>query len=327
MLLIDEPERHLHRSIIEPFLSALFEKRTNCAFVVSTHEVALPVADPEARVLMVRSCKWNGDKATAWDVELLEPNSDLPEDLKRSILGSRKRILFVEGDSNSLDLPLYSALFPDISVVPKESCSNVQRAVSGLRESQELHHIEAFGLIDRDGRDEEQVKQLAKGGVFALDMYSVESLYYCSDAIAAVARRQAESLGHDPDKRQAESLEHNADEMIELAEQKILETLHQDGLAERMAARRCERRVRDTILQQIPDWKCIKAKPKFDISVDSPYQDELDCFNELVSKKRLDDLVARYPLRESGAFEAIAGALELKSKKTYEQTLVSRILG
>ena len=32
VLLIDEPERHLHRSIIEPFLSALFECRWDCCF-------------------------------------------------------------------------------------------------------------------------------------------------------------------------------------------------------------------------------------------------------------------------------------------------------
>ena len=52
VLLIDEPERHLHRSIIKPFLSALFERRRDCLFVVSTHEIALPVANPEARCLM-----------------------------------------------------------------------------------------------------------------------------------------------------------------------------------------------------------------------------------------------------------------------------------
>ena len=313
VLLIDEPERHLHRSIIEPFLSALFERRKDCAFVVSTHEIALPVANPEARVLMVRSCKWSGDMATAWDVEVLETNVALPEDLKRAILGSRKRVLFVEPGSNSLDLPLYHALFPGVSVVPKGSCIDVQKAVSGLRGSQELHHVEAFGLIDRDDRDEEEVKRLAEGGVFVLDMYSVESLYYCSDAIAAVARRQAESLGR------------NADEMIKSATEKALDALNEDGLAERMAARRCARRVRDAILQRIPNWQCIKAEPKFDISVDSPYQDELDRFNEIVNEKKLDDLVARYPLRESRVFDAIAETLELNGRKTYEQTLVSRI--
>ena len=48
-------------------------------------------------------------------------------------------------------------------------------------------------------------------------------------------------------------------------------------------------------------------------------------FNELVNEKRLDDLVARYPVRESRAFDAIAKTLELNSRKTYEQMLVSRI--
>ena len=88
VLLIDEPERHLHRSIIEPFLSALFDRRQDCAFIVSTHEIALPVANPKARVLMVRSCEWDGDTAKAWDIEILEENAKLPEELRRDILVS-----------------------------------------------------------------------------------------------------------------------------------------------------------------------------------------------------------------------------------------------
>ena len=89
VLLIDEPERHLHRSIIEPFLSALFQRRQDCAFIISTHEIALPAANPEARVLMVRSCEWNGDTAKAWDVEILEANTNLPAELRRDILAAR----------------------------------------------------------------------------------------------------------------------------------------------------------------------------------------------------------------------------------------------
>ena len=314
VLLIDEPERHLHRSIIEPFLSALFAHRMDCPFVISTHELALPVANPKASVLLVRSCQWNGDKATAWDVELLEPNAGLPEELKRDILGSRKRILFVEGNANSLDLPLYNALFPGLSVIPKGSCIDVEKAVKGMRGSQALHHVEAFGLIDRDNRDEEKVKQLAEDGVFALDVYAVESLYYCSDAIAAVARRQAESLGRD------------ADEMIESATQNVLAALNQHGVAERMAARRCESRVRDQILSEIPNWKSINSnETKIEITVDSGYQDELARFKDLLAHRKLDDLVARYPLYESDVFGDIVKVLELKSGETYTQTLVSRI--
>ena len=200
LFLIDEPERHLHRSIIEPFLSALFALRVDCTFIISTHEIALPVANQEARVLMLRSCRWNENRCKAWDAEVLDPNTQLPEDLKLAILGSRKRILFVEGNSSSsLDFPLYSALFPDLSVVPKESCKDVEKAVLGIRGSQDMDdfHVEAFGLIDRDNRSDKNIEKLAKKGVFALEVWSVESLYYCLDAIAAVARRRAESVGAD----------------------------------------------------------------------------------------------------------------------------------
>lgn len=90
ILLIDEPERHLHRSIIEPFLTALFEQRKDCPFVISTHEPALPMSNPNSDVLVVRSCQWNGTTATAWDVSLLEKDTGLPEDVKRAILGARR---------------------------------------------------------------------------------------------------------------------------------------------------------------------------------------------------------------------------------------------
>ena len=316
ILLLDEPERHLHPSISKPFLSALFQCRNDCAFVVSTNDIALPATHPEAHVLMVRSCRWQGSKADSWDVDLLEPNTDLPEDLKRAVLGSRRRILFVEGDSSgSLDLPFYSALYPGISILPRGSCAEVLKAVSGHRGSEDLHHVEAFGLIDRDNRASEEVQKLAEGFVFALDVYSVEALYYCSHAIAAVAQRQAESLGVD------------AGEMIELARERALDSLSEVGLGERMAARRCERHVRNSMLSKVPDWKSIRDNPAATIcaTIPSPYSEELKCFRNLLADKELDQLVARYPLRESPVFDVIARALQLTGRDTYEQTLLAKL--
>ena len=271
--LIDEPERHLHRSIIEPFLSALFGQREDCTFVISTHEIALPIANPMARVVMLRSCGWQGNQPVAWDAELLESGEHLPEDLKRDLLGSRWRILFVEGTANSLDLPLYGALFPELSVIPKGSCDEVIRAVKGLRGSYEHHHVEAIGLIDRDDRTEDEVSELAQDSVFALDMYSVESLYYCSDAVNAVARRQADSLGR------------KSDEMISTATQSALRAIADTGgLSARMAARRSERLVYNRFTARLPDWKEIKATGEqltINNPIENPFQDELDLFNTL----------------------------------------------
>ena len=320
ILLIDEPERHLHRAIIEPFLSALFEQRPDCAFVISTHEIALPVANPEADVLMVRSCRWAKNEAEewnaeAWDVERLDAKANLPEELKLAILGARRRILFVEGIKNSLDLPLYNALFPGLSVIPQGSCRDVEKAVRGLQESYDHHHVKAFGLIDRDSRTKDDIEKLAKEYVFALDVYSAEAMYYCSHAIKAVARRQGESMGR------------NADEMIRSAKKKALGLLKQGNLAESMAARRCEGRVRNWILSQAPNWKSIRDNADSEIScpVNSLYTEELDRFKELAREGDLDGLVARYPLRESNVFGEIAKALECRKKENYEQMVVSRI--
>ena len=316
VLLIDEPERHLHRAIIEPFLSALFQLRNDCAFLISTHEIALPATDKEASTLIVRLCSWDGDKGSAWEIDLLEPYSDLPEDLKRAILGSRRKILFVEGESSgSLDLPLYSALFPGISIVPKGSFSEVHKAVAGLRQSQGHHHVEAFGLIDRDNLSENDVKRLAKGFVFALNVYSVEALFYCAESIAAVAHRQAETLGRD------------ADEMFEAATKAALDALHGSNIAERMAARRCERIVRNQIGSYLPNWKDIvgRAQVNFSFSVESPFPRELAQFRKLLSDSRLDQLVARYPLRETDALDAVSRALEIRTRDLYQQTLIARV--
>lgn len=315
VLLIDEPERHLHRSIIKPFLSALFECRTDCPFVISTHEIALPAANPDARVLMLRSCTWNGDAPNAWDIQMLERNSPLPEELNLAILGSRSRILFVEGTLSSLDQPLYNVLFPDVTVISRGGCSNVQKAVAGLREAIQYHRVEAFGLVDRDDRTTNNVDELAQDGVFALDVHSAEAIYYGSIALTAVAQRQAESLDLD------------ADKLVRTAIETAIASLKKDGVAERMAARRRERVLRDLVVSQIPGWKSIleSAAAEINLSVASPYDVELKRFRELVDAAQWDQLVARYPLRESPAFGLVAKSLQCVSNNIYEQTLLSRL--
>ena len=314
VLLIDEPERHLHRSIIEPFLSALIAQRKDCHFVISTHELALPIINPEASVLIVRSCAWKGDIATGWDARLFQGNIKLPEELRRAILGARKRVLFVEGELNSLDLQLYSALFSSISVVPMGNCDNVIKAVTGLRGSQEYHDVESFGLIDGDNRSDDEITDLRERHVYALSQYSVESIYYCPDAMNAIAQRQAESLGAD------------ASEMVRAAEDAAIASLSQSSVGERLAARLCERQIREQIRSQMPDWKSIQSGNVFSIEVgnDGRFKEELDHFRKLLSGRDLEQIISRYPVRESNALDEIAKQFSL-SKTNYEKTLLTKI--
>jgi ABC-type cobalamin/Fe3+-siderophores transport system ATPase subunit len=105
LILIDEPARHLHRSIISPLLKLLFAKRKDCAFIVSTHELMLSVDTAEASTLLVRSCEYQGSDVKAWTVDMVPSGTAVDEDLKRDLLGARRKMLFVEGALHSLDTP------------------------------------------------------------------------------------------------------------------------------------------------------------------------------------------------------------------------------
>lgn len=145
LLLIDEPERHLHRSIISPLLRLLFNRRRDCSFIVSTHELMLPLDMPSASSLLVRGCEYVGPTVKSWSIDLLEPSTEIDELSKADLLGARRKIVFVEGKASSLDAPLYSLLFPGVSVLPKESCKDVEYAVQGLKGVIGLHWVQAWG--------------------------------------------------------------------------------------------------------------------------------------------------------------------------------------
>ena len=221
----------------------------------------------------------------------------------------------MEGNSDSsLDFPLYTALFPDISVIPQGSCEEVQKAVLGLRGTSDRHDVGAFGLIDRDNRKGEDVKRLEKKGVFALEVYSVEALYYCSDAIAAVADQQAEIRGED------------SAQLIESAKKESIKVLKDH--AEEMAAKRCMRQIQELTLSKIPNSESIKdnSTQSFCITIDSElYSKELAYFYKLAAAENLDKLIARYPVRQSCALEKIATSLKCKNKTDYEKIVINLI--
>lgn len=314
VLLIDEPERHLHRAIIVPFLKALLKHREDCVFIISTHEVALPTANPDAEVIMLRSCQWDVQSCKSWDAVQLDSSTKLPEELKLAILGSREKILFVEGESKSLDCPLYTALFPNISVHPMGGCTQVSNAVRELRKTQDCHRIEAFGLVDRDKREDEEITQMEEDGIFALDVYSVEGLYFCSEVIEAVARQQAESL----DGREI-------DQLIKVAEDEAFKVIcsNENKLDERMARYRRDQR----ILLNLADGKPIEEnKAKRDsISIHETYHEALEEYREAVNCRNLNGLVKKYPFKESRVFEVIAQGLECRDQDVYRSMVIALV--
>lgn len=310
LILVDEPERHLHRSIISPLLTHLFASRDDCAFVVSTHEVLLPSDHLDSKTLLVRSCSYKNKSVTSWDFDIIDNTNAIPEEIKLDILGSRRRTLFVEGTEESLDKPLYSILFSDTTIVPKSTCKEVEASVFGVRGCPNLHWAEAYGIVDRDGRSDEDFERLKQNGVYAIDCYSVESLYYLPDIINMIAIRLSEV--HDFD----------VSELYNAAKEEALEEIqkHRDRLCSRIAVRK----LRERFSKNLPTEKTVEAEKDFTVTI--PVSDlikkENDFFDQAIEEKSFEKLLQRYPLRQTGALDIIAKKFFFKNRKQYEASVI-----
>lgn len=200
LFLIDEPERHMHRSIACPLLEAVFSRRPDCRFIVSTHEVTLPLEFPDSKVLILRQCHFTNSRPTSWDGDITGASSDLSEDLKLDVWGSRRGILFVEGkdrQTSSLDIKLYRLLLPEVTIRPKGSWHEVVESVKALSASSDYTWVKAHGLIDGDKRNEPEV--VGRSDIHALEVSAVESLYYHPAVQRSVAEPRAKQQGKDLD--------------------------------------------------------------------------------------------------------------------------------
>lgn len=119
----------------------------------------------------------------------------MPESARTAILGGRRDLLFIEGEKSSLDERLYELVFPGWTLLPVGNCEQVIRAVAGLRVSSPHHWLTVSGIVDGDGRTEDEKKSLYQHGVLSLPVNEVENLLYSPVVIRAVATRQAKSMG------------------------------------------------------------------------------------------------------------------------------------
>ncbi|WP_432239265.1 AAA family ATPase [Herbaspirillum robiniae] len=316
IFLVDEPELHLHRAIVVPLLNAFIAERPDCGFVISTHELDLPTAASFSQIILVRGSTWNSDVVTAWDIDVINDCQEIPESLRVDILGSRRKILFIEGNSSSsLDQPLYELLFPGVSIRPRESCTEVMRAVRGLRAVESLHRALCFGLIDHDGMSDDKVVELASQHIFALPIFSVESLIYSEDVVRSLASRQAETFG---------LLEQD---LLNAVRVESLQVLRQEQPRQHLASRLAERKIRDMVTSRLPSRDEIRTSQNSEINIriTSPYQTELSFIDQRLQTGDVYSLIYRYPVRETQLLVAIAKALRFNGRQDYESAALRKI--
>ena len=312
-LLIDEPERHLHRSIISPLLTLLFERRKDCAFVISTHDVDLAIDYRDARQLLVRSCIFSGDTPVAWDADLMV-SGVIETDIKHDILGARRKMLFVEGKASSLDNALYSIVFPQVSVIPKEACRQVELSVLGVNEVSSEHWVQAWGIVDNDGHDQAEVDLKRSNGIYSVPFYSVESIYYHPTIIQKIAERQTSVQGGD------------AQSLSQAAISAALASLNDD--AERLSLKSAEKSIRRQIFAALPSQTSIKNKEPVSIAVDTEavVRAKASSFESALANADWTAIITSSPVRESQALNALAKKLGFQKLSDYEKSVRKLLL-
>lgn len=198
IIIVDEPEIHLHKSVQTPLWQEIEKLRPDCLFVYMTHDVDFAVSLQDTQKIWLKS--YDGSR---WEWEKVIEIDGLPEALLVEILGSRKPVIFVEGENGSYDVSLYRAILNDFLIIPCGSCTQVIQRVKALSNSAQLHHLDVAGLIDRDRRVDSEILSLKNDGIYTLSVAEVENLFCTPEIIRLVSAR----LSRNPDEDLANAID------------------------------------------------------------------------------------------------------------------------
>lgn len=184
ILVVDEPETHFHSLLAVAFWTELEKERPDIRFVYVTHDLTFGLSRRGAQFVLASPIA---------GLRTISIDEELPSDIAHELLGSASfsfyasRIVFCEGDFESLDYRLYSSWFYGVDTVvrPVGSCTNVIRCAQALNTPGVAMSLTAMGIIDRDFHPDSYLGNLPTA-ILALPVHEVESLFCLPDVVAAV---------------------------------------------------------------------------------------------------------------------------------------------
>ncbi|ETD29668.1 hypothetical protein HMPREF1173_00353 [Prevotella nigrescens CC14M] len=185
LIIIDEPEMYLHKTIVDKLWNKLEWERRDCVFLYLTHDLQF-AASRDAKKCWIRSFEY----PSKWNIEEIQDNV-IPEELLLKLLGSRKKILFCEGKRNSLDSKIFELLFEDYTITPVETCKDVINFTKAFNKIPNTV-AKAYGIIDRDFHSEDQLEKLKQQNVFSYGVAEIENLFLLPDVITGFAKYKNE---------------------------------------------------------------------------------------------------------------------------------------
>lgn len=182
LIIVDEPEIFLHRTVVDKLWDRLEKERHDCTFIYMTHDLKFATSR-----VGVKSWIKSYEYPSRWDIQILDDN-EIPEQLLMELLGSCKQILFCEGTSTtSLDKKIFDVLFPDYIIYPLESCKDVinyTKAYNAIPNT----NTKAFGLVDSDFRSTKEINDLKANNIFSYHVAEIENLFLVESFLKALQK-------------------------------------------------------------------------------------------------------------------------------------------
>lgn len=186
IIFVDDPEIYIHHSIMQALWNVIEEMRPDCTFIYNTHDIDFVSSRTENACVWVRNFDFTHK---TWDYEIVDVGGTISEQLYFDLLGSRKPILFVEGDaSHSIDSKLYSLIFTEYTVKPLGSCNKVIESTRAFNDLKNFHHLDSHGIVDRDRRSDREVQYLRDKKILVPNVAEIENILMLEGVIKAVAR-------------------------------------------------------------------------------------------------------------------------------------------
>ena len=193
VIFVDSPSLFIHPSVLGNLWNAIEELRPDCTFVYDSVDVGFVNSRTSNVSIWVKSYDV---EMRSWDYEVILPG-DLNEDMFVDLVGTRKPVLFIEGDArHSIDSKLYPLVFADWTVKPLGSCDKVIETTRTFNDLKNMHHLKSKGIVDRDRRTDNEVDYLRRKSVMVPEVAEVENLFLLEGVVKAMARRR----GRNPEK-------------------------------------------------------------------------------------------------------------------------------
>lgn len=228
LILIDEPEVHLHPELTFRLIKALKAIGEHNQYFLFTHSPDIIGNSLDTGVHFVRPKVRAplGNQVIRIDESNVDAFNSIPN-IRETIgmVSVGKKLLFVEGGNTSIDRNVFATIAKDakidVAIIPSDSCRNINNMATMCETLEKgLFGVELFMVMDRDSLASEQIQHFhnkSNGRLVFLPFYHIENAFLAPKAIASVAKTLL--LSSAPTAEQIEL------KMVELARQQINHTI------------------------------------------------------------------------------------------------------